>query len=237
MALIPKVTFKASSETTTGFTLEDTTGVYNATTNAGGYGAPNAIRSTLAVQLFIYRDYESATDLVIAIDNTSADTQTEWIVPTTVGGFGLYGKAAIVAPIWVAGAYNANDVVWESGVLYHVYTAGPVATQPSTDAANWRPDTDALFPITDMISNPGTYTISYLATINHVYTNPLDTGLADKLSDLNTAPKCNSDLRKDITNIKFYLDSVDIFSFAGDYLSAERSAQLANDLLNKQVCF
>jgi len=182
------------------------------------------------------RDYEVATDVVISVDNSNGDTASSWLISATEG-FGLYGKAALVSTDWVAGTYQPLDVVWETGKMYLQIDAASTTTQPSATPAIWQPDTDAGFPLDSIIADPSVYGLVTVAAIDHVYTHPIDTCLATKLAAQTLNPCASSELKQDITDIKFNLDAIDIFMFTLDTLNAERSAQLANDICNKKICF
>lgn len=70
--------------------LDDNTGIYEATENPGGYGAPNTARADLA--LIVLAKYKASSgDVTITASTYDPETVTQWTFPaSTLQGDGYY---------------------------------------------------------------------------------------------------------------------------------------------------
>ena len=121
--------------------LTDDTGVYSLT-NLGGYGAPNALRSTLALLLL---PTSKGTKGDVLVSTEPYNPLTTGIFNVMVGNDGWYVFQLVALPLYdvsLLPTYNVNDVLYDasSGNIFKiiqttaVVTASPVTTPSPTPA-------------------------------------------------------------------------------------------------------
>lgn len=115
----------------TGVTLVDQTGAYDATTNPGGYGSPNAAFGDFAhYALLRKKNVNSVADALLTLASYDPLTATEFSTTRSVDGW--YQGVKFNIPNWTAGSYAAGSVVYKSGVIYKANA--PTSAQPPASA-------------------------------------------------------------------------------------------------------
>ena len=117
MSLIPKITVNSTDEVAAAHVkIQDSTGAYNATTNPGGFGAPNPL-STDVVKVILRAQHFSADD--------TEYTETEIEDPTDIIGaeYTLSGPSGLFADgVWILKGFYVVDTAlslsWETDALY-----------------------------------------------------------------------------------------------------------------------
>ncbi len=113
--------------------LTDTTGNYDATTNPGGYGAPNALFTDYAHYAIIRKkNVNSVADVVMALDAYDEEVATEFKATRTLDGWYEGKKLNILK--WTAGTYPLDTVRWYNQV---VYKANISTSQTPGAGADW----------------------------------------------------------------------------------------------------
>lgn len=94
MALILKANFCQASDCKS-FDVTDTTGVYNATTNVGGWGVPNVLTSDVTNAYVYFKGKDEPTSEYVTIDVSSVlpnTVSTPYTVTGSALGFGTDSK-------------------------------------------------------------------------------------------------------------------------------------------------
>jgi hypothetical protein len=162
MALIPALRRGAVDSGLSYFYLEDNTGVYNVTTNPGGYGTLNPARNTLALYVYGYK-YRSTTPEALTIGNTIPLTATQWQVP--MGEDGYYYFTLLAIPIWdTVPTYTINTIVYYQT---HYYIAIAISTNqdPINNPTKWQLITD--LTTTAIQTNPSIYYATFNTVVNY----------------------------------------------------------------------
>lgn len=141
MANILKVEKESISADGLTLTIGDNTGNYDVTTNPGGYGAPNDVRSDLYLKLFVTLKKTSGDEqiTVSAYNENTADT---WTVGITEDGY--YEIYLYACKVWSAViTYAANQVVYYASTdkFYYSIAGGNLNNLP-TDTGDWTEVTD-----------------------------------------------------------------------------------------------
>ncbi len=128
MALELKIEVTERAANCAGFTVADTTGVYNDPDNLTGYGAPNPERSAFTAVLLADRINSGGSTQLAATFNTESG---EGNVPTSQDGY--YDILLALAPQFsLFNAYAKNQVRVYEGVLY-------VSTVATSMQREWTP--------------------------------------------------------------------------------------------------
>lgn len=118
MALLLKISESSYDRSTHTATFSDDTGVYNVTTNPGGYGSPNPDRNTLALVVSAVRVYNQAE--IVKWDDPINDSTFDYLFEAD----GVYDVYLCAIP-FEAGAYDptlmAIDYVFYSVLDDAVY--------------------------------------------------------------------------------------------------------------------
>ena len=97
--------------------LNDITGAYNVTSNPTGYGAPNDAFADFAHYAIIRKkNVNSVADEDLTIETYNELSATEFVAPRAVDGW--YEGIKFNIPIWSAGAYLLDDVIYHNGSIY-----------------------------------------------------------------------------------------------------------------------
>jgi len=169
------------------FILQDNTGVYNVSTNPGGYGTPNPNRNALALYLFGYyyqSDPKVTTDNPIVISNTIPNSVTEWQIPITADGYVYFTLLGINN--WdSATAYVIDDVVFYQN---NYYIAIDVSTNldPVNNPLLWQLISDMTSE--DITGNATVYSSTFNAVTNYRAKSCYQTQLFKEAKD-----NCNCD--------------------------------------------
>lgn len=142
MALALKLTKGAVDAGYSFFYVEDTTGVYNAATNPGGWdpsGVVNPPRDAFALYVYGYRYVKDTDDTLITIDNTADPTVvTQWQVPMSDDGYRYFTMLAVEDLDYV---YGDTGITVNNGIYYYggQYWQSPNATDtyPENSPGDW----------------------------------------------------------------------------------------------------
>lgn len=116
----------------------DTTGNYNATTNPGGYGAPNALFTDYAHYAIIRKkNVNGVADVVMSLLTYDPLTATEFKATRTLDGWYEAKKLNILK--WLAGTYPLDTVRYYNGVVYKANTS---TSETPGAGAQWTVVTD-----------------------------------------------------------------------------------------------
>lgn len=126
--------------------VTDVTGNYDASTNPGGYGSPNAAFSDYAHYVILRKkNVNSVPDAVLSLDTYNPLSSTVFTYERTLDGWYEATKLNILK--WTAGSYVLGDVRYYSGTIYKANTA--TSSTPGADST-W----DAVTDLTTIESNP-----------------------------------------------------------------------------------
>jgi hypothetical protein len=137
------------------FLLLDNTGLYNVTTNPGGYGTPNPDRATLALYLYGYKYKKDVDDTPLNISNLDPTAVTQWQIPMPTDGYYYFTLLG----------FNIYDVLLPYAQGVYVYYAGGyyksldvIATgeDPINNPSLWEPVADLTSD--DVSGNASVYT-------------------------------------------------------------------------------
>jgi len=225
--------------------LDDSTGVWNATTNAGGYqdeggdASGNPKRSELALYILLTKKNPEATDADNSYlnDNSSADTIATWTIP--VSGDGWYRGQSVSIPILDnAQAYGLNHIVWFSGSLYKCINPAAAGETPVSQPTRWELYEPTAANIRAIYDNPAFYSPD--VTIYTGYLDFLQHCLGDEIYA--DAWKDVSDDRPSFysadaaTAITALLEGAKIAAARGNYQEADRKIIIVQDLGNNPNC-
>lgn len=160
MALALKLAKGAVDSGLAFYYLTDSTGVYNVSTNPGGYGNPpaNPNRAALALYLYGYKYVKDSSDTAITINNTADPISvTQWQIPMTADGYSYFTLLAIQDLVTVTGAGNTviGNLYYYSGAYYKALTVNN--SNPSVTPTGFQLVTDLTDPTILAIANV-TYT-------------------------------------------------------------------------------
>jgi len=141
MALSVVITVTFSS---TQVIVTDTTGNYNASTNPGGYGAPNPAFNTYAHYVVLKKKNVNSADTVLVLDSYNPLTATTFTYERTIDGW--YEASKLNIPIWSSGSYVSGNVVEYAGTVYQANTT--TSSTPGADGT-WA----AVIDFTTIIGN------------------------------------------------------------------------------------
>lgn len=98
MALIPKLVFCLSNSCTE-LSVSETTGTYNASTNVGGYGAPNPTTGAIETYVLVITD-PNGTQYTIDLEATTLFPTTDSTVSYTIPLSSLGNRTVIEDGFW-----------------------------------------------------------------------------------------------------------------------------------------
>lgn len=114
-------------------TFRDITGAYNASSNPGGYGAPNALFTDYAHYAIIRKkNINGVDDVVMAIDTYNPISATEFTITRDKDGW--YECKKLNITIWSAGTYPSGTVRYHNTVVYKANTS---TSQTPGAGAEW----------------------------------------------------------------------------------------------------
>lgn len=141
MALVLKIEKDSISSDCLTIVYKDNTGNYNASTNVGGYGAPNETRANLYLKLFLTLK-KTVGDEQITVAAYNENTVTQWSITLSEDG---YYEAYMFGALAYAGGttYALADVVYSAAqdAFYKSLSAGNVGNAV-TNATFWTAVTD-----------------------------------------------------------------------------------------------
>lgn len=255
MALIPKIEIVTASTGYQSIAVQETTGLYNGSTNLGGYGAPNPDANEMAQYLFAFKKNFSIDDEDLTadhIDNTVADDgvyNKTWSLDITSAGSdtgdGWYDFWLLLCPLWTAKSYALDQIVYDAvdNQLYIAIVASTSAgTRPGLNLTDW-----AVFltgktvsNLEDIFDDAGSYggigdDEVYAAKISDVMVENSEIEFANIVAD--ACIECDgctdlSDERKEIDTWEFFLRCVYVNESKENWPAAERSIEVLKDLAN-----
>lgn len=121
--------------------LTDITGSYNAGTNPGGYGAPNATFAAYGHYAIIRKkNVNSVADVVLTLDTYNPITDTVFQADRDTDGW--YEGTKLNIPVWdsgtsyVAGTLTTGNVVVDDGIIYYCILNNS-NSKPSLNPTRW----------------------------------------------------------------------------------------------------
>jgi hypothetical protein len=225
--------------------LDDDTGVYDMTTNPGGYqdegddGSGHPKRSELAVYTLLTKKNPESADADVDFTNvdSDADTATSWSIPITQDGW--YRGQIIAVPVWdISAAYAVGQLVWYSDVLYRIIittAAGETPVSSPTKYETFEPTADNL-------------RLVYDDPVSYGPTTPIYTGYLDFLQHC-FGDEIYADAWKDVSDdrpsyytkdsaiaITAFLEGAKIAAARENFQEADRKALIVQDLGNNPNC-
>lgn len=140
MALVLVVDKSTISADCATLTITDQTGNYDASTNTGGYGAPNETRANLYLKLFVTLK-KTTGDEPQTVPAYNENTASEWEI--TISEDGRYEAVLFGCLVWSAAiTYALNEITYDAAQdeFYKSVQAGNI-NQARTDTAWWTPVT------------------------------------------------------------------------------------------------
>lgn len=160
MPLIPQIQLTEISVNDTPITIDNITGNYNASTNPGGWGAPNPNRADFALALYGFsyeRNEDADTALVVSnVSGTDFDVE-QWTIATLHDGY-VYITMLVIPEYSTGVNYIANNIVAHpngdgEAVYYKALSGngpGSALVTPGTSESVWQTITD-LSTVEDLI--------------------------------------------------------------------------------------
>jgi len=91
-------------------------------------GSPRT-RANLGIAVFWSLDDFSS------VDGSDLTNGTTWFINDPITG--IYYMRAYIVPVWSAGSWAANSIVFEDGYFYHNSSGGATSEVPGTHASDW----------------------------------------------------------------------------------------------------
>lgn len=175
MALELKIEVTERAANCSGFTVADTTGLYDAADNMGGYGDVNPERAVFAAVLLANR-VNSSGSVSVQVTPEVGDAPSTWNVATPQDGY--YDLLLVLANEYnPLSSYQKNQVKLYKDALYRAVVAVPVKTWGSEEL--------------DMIlTEAGLYdadTITGAAVLDHIAGSGMD--IMTALAEMGVAPE------------------------------------------------
>lgn len=214
MALVPVITVTFSS---TEVIVTDVTGAYNASTNLGGYGAPNPAFNTLAHYVVLQKkNVNFVDDEVLDLDPYNPLVNTTFTYQRTLDGW--YEASKLTIPIWSAGTYANGTVKYYNGTVYKANQS--TSSVPGADAT-W----DAVTDLTTIIGNSSIYT-TVLGRSTAYNADVYWSKQIARLSQKGQCGICSDDKHKSrLEKIEFHIQAELVADQFGDNESAEWNVQ------------
>lgn len=136
MALLPKLKVDSQTLENDKMTVIDDTGLYDAITNAGGYGTPNPDRSDLGLFVYGYEYNPDGDDSLILSDNTEPNTASSWEFDISGDGYIYFFVLAFNA--WDSSTpYDPDDLVYHNSNFYKALQSSTNVEPSSSTSATW----------------------------------------------------------------------------------------------------
>ena len=226
MSLVLQIIQQSISADGTTMVFADTTGNYNALTNPGGYGTPNAARNTLALFLQVFNNRFDGSPTIVqspltiaAYDPTVVASWTATLVKEGWQEATVYGVALFDETL--ATLYAVNEFVYDvaSSQLRQILTV--TGTGPYTYTYN------VVTPVA--LGTAGT-TVLY-STVYNTYAIPSLNNCYNTANDKQLLSKKESDFKK-WEEISAYISSI-VFGFnSGSYANAETKVETLEGICN-----
>ena len=238
MALVLNITYSSNNSFAEfdEMVVDDSTGVYNVTTNPGGFGTPNPERADLGLVLLVEKKgYGNIADAEITYDNSSNTfiSVATWTVDISVDGW--FKNTVLGIPVWSAGAYTASQAVVHNDVVYTADTG----TSGEPGVADWTIASQAtLILIRDNISTYSPDETIYEGVLDKIITGLGDIGYGNAVaSDLakDCAAECYDDINE-TNKIWAYLEGSKISGSRSKYMEGERKVLIYTDLIAGKDC-
>ena len=218
--------------------IEDDTGVYDATTNTGGYQAEsgdasgNPKRSELALyQLLTKKSRTTDSDITYTNDDTAAGSVTKWSVDVTTDGW--YRSQVIAFPVWDSTtAYGVNQLVYFSTSLYKCIVTTSAGESPSSAPTKWeayQSTTTNLRTVYDNISTYSPTTTIYTAYLDFAHTCYSNKIYGDAWKDVSDNSPSFYDTKTAI-KITAFLEGAKISAARSNFADADDKLMVVLDL-------
>lgn len=117
MALIPKLVFCLSNSCTE-LSVSETTGVYNASTNVGGYGTPNATTASVTIYSLVITSPSDQTYTINLFTNGFPTTNEDFEYTIPMSSLG--GRSVIEDGFWqFAWSVRAGETTYTGNSAYY----------------------------------------------------------------------------------------------------------------------
>lgn len=211
-------------ETATDVIINEATGDYDATTNPGGWGAPNVLRSASNVGLVAtYKKSDEDIPLVVTILTPTSGTPltvTSWNV--ALQGAGWVKLTQFVGPDYdEALAYEQYSIIWDptTELFYYWGESTDSTPGPLVIADGWIELTDAqIVDLSPQDASDG----FYINSTNQFFTESIDVGMVQNAIEFTKAAKCDA---TDKCNLAFkiftYKIAAQSLSSVGDYITGQ----------------
>jgi hypothetical protein len=190
------------------------------------YGGANALRSELALYIYLFKRASDLTDTQVTINNNDPLNVIAWNF--TLAGDGWYRAIIFAFPIWSAGSYVLNNSVFHDGTYWKANTS--TTSEPGTDGTF-----DEITDILSEILNLSNTNVTIGQTNNFTTAIAEANTIANNLQDL--GPKITRGKCKNINDAVTVLygegliDSAWLNFSAGDYVEAQRIIDYVNSQL------
>jgi hypothetical protein len=248
MALIPTLTLVTASITNEQLAVQEATGVYNASTNPGGYGAPNIESNVAAQYLFAFKKNVSTTDenWTSLISNTTPEDgviNKTWTLDISSTGSdtddGWYKFYLLVCPIYSgATAYTVDDIVSSADILYKCIQAGTGQT-PASSPTYWTAVNmaDTVANLEAILDDQDTYSM-WTGYENDIMIENTEIFYANKVAEACAACSPCTDLADEIQEIEyleFYMRCAYTNESKENWTAAEKNVEILKDIRNGKV--
>ena len=248
MALIPQLTLVTAQTNNTQIQMQESTGVYDAGTNPGGYGAPNVLSAESAQFVFAFKKNVSTTDvnwtsLISNLTPEDGDITKTFTLDISSDGSdtddGWYEFNLLVAPIYVgATAYVLNDIVSSADILYICIQAGTGQTPVSSPTYWTAVDmADTVENLETILDDQDTYSI-YTGYESDIMVENTEIFYANKVAEACAACAPCNDLADEIGEIEyleFYLRCAYTNESKENWTAAEKNVEILKDIRNGKV--
>lgn len=222
MTLVSKITQAAITTDCLTFSMADTTGLYNVTTNPGGYGTPNPSRNSFAIIVFLLLHKSTGYELQ-PISSYSYTTAEAWVAAISEDGY--YEVLAISAPIYSAGTFNLFDVVFYAG---NFYQANKETTNDPTNTDDWAIITD-----NEDFQNG---TNVYISSNDYLVTCLSSKCRANALIEVTKKGCCDTPEERHFRKIDMQLESAIVNAGFGNWENAQLNIEALQHLCSDLTC-
>lgn len=220
----------------------DSTGIYNALTNLGGYGVPNVLRASsnlgIVAALKGADKNQPLVTTITAPTSGNVNNVTKWRITLTTSGW--IKVVAFIAPTYSPSVvYNRYDVVYDPNTTKFYFwnnTAPSLTPGTLSTTLGWAEVTDG-----DIVEKSTQTDIKgfYRVTLNDFNTEAIKACIGAKAVELSQQEDCNDCIDKCIKNsfrISQYRYGAESLAAIGNYVSAqiiiEKASEICGDSTN-----
>lgn len=258
--LSPTINIKSASVDGKQITVEETTGVYDAMDNEGGYSGPdekNPAPSDVARLLYCKKKNVSTDDDDISsfIDNSSpvsGSTSKEWTIDISSDGSGTldghYEFWILVLPVWDATVtYSSGNTVYYNGSIYQADSPS-LGSAPGSVSGEWNILPGSIIEdIFVLLDDPSSYgsddatDVKIVKSSNKNYVLVRNSEICFSRAVADNCTDCydcsdDRDEQERLDKIYFFLNCATVSAAKGNYTKAEKDVEVLKSLCAGKDC-